>query len=293
VLVAFDAYLLREQMSMIASDAWSTMEKPHGALPTQTLIDLLHAHLDAQSQKPFSSSVPISISLDDHVPHNELQNEDDDDDATGLQLGGSWDAGVRNMVDSPKSPVRTSLQNFNNVGSPAYLSINMLKTIPRVEVVQSKIDHVTESVNMLLHAVNRVCDGEEIHIKALSGLNKNGKRKVKRGSIGGRTMMICNIPCRIRDMDLIDAIESFGFGGRFKNLSIPYRFGRSGSNLGYAFVDFFNVADAESFALAFEGYRFSQKMSTKACTVKVAARQGRNGLDGHMAGKSPLARMSL
>jgi|Transcript_118001 hypothetical protein len=92
---------------------------------------------------------------------------------------------------------------------------------------------------------------------------------------GEMSMMICNIPCRVREADLIQAIDSVGFGGTFSDLYLPCR-GRS-SNFGYCFVHFYRQTDAESFARAFEGYRFSQKDSLKACTVKIADCQGING----------------
>jgi hypothetical protein len=88
--------------------------------------------------------------------------------------------------------------------------------------------------------------------------------------------MICNIPCRIGEQDVVTAMESRGFGNAYEFVHIPSRPSQPASNLGYCFVHFFRVADAESFALSFEGYFFTNKGSTKACTVKVAALQGRH-----------------
>lgn len=94
---------------------------------------------------------------------------------------------------------------------------------------------------------------------------------------GARTMMICNIPCRVSHSELTSAIDSIGYGGTYEFVHIPTRFGQSDSNLGYGFAHFFRESDAERFAIAFDGYRFSQRGSTKAVTVKVADCQGRDG----------------
>jgi len=87
-------------------------------------------------------------------------------------------------------------------------------------------------------------------------------------------MMMCNIPCRVSHCDFIEALGSNGFGSCYEFVHLPCRYMREDSNLGYGFVHFFREADAERFALAFEGYHFSQKGSTKTCTVKIADCQG-------------------
>jgi hypothetical protein len=111
--------------------------------------------------------------------------------------------------------------------------------------------------------------------KSLRPVHKSGKRPIE-----GRTMMVCNIPCRVRHADLVEAIESIGFAQTYEFIHLPARREQRDSNLGYGFIHFFHGEDAERFALAFEGYRFPYKASTKACTVKVASCQGSIGKVG-------------
>jgi hypothetical protein len=155
--------------------------------------------------------------------------------------------------------------------------------LKEVGMDQSKSDYVIQNIKIGLARALDKCSlpkeissscGEDIVAKAPQAVDKRVTQKVKRGRNSGRTMMICNIPCRARQEDLIKAVESFGFGGTFDSLHLPCRCGQSDSNLGYAFIRFLNHKDAERFAITFEGYRFNRKGSTKMCTVKVADCQG-------------------
>jgi len=138
-----------------------------------------------------------------------------------------------------------------------------------VEVVTICLD---QAVNNSTPMHNPGCLDVQTKLQQLEG----NKEKVRAGKSGARTMMICNIPCRVSHDELVEAINSIGFGSTYEFVHLPSRYGASDSNLGYGFVHFFRKADAESFALAFDGYRFINRGSTEACTVKVADCQGRN-----------------
>jgi len=91
------------------------------------------------------------------------------------------------------------------------------------------------------------------------------------------TMMICNIPCRFGQEDIVEAIKSVGFAGRYDFVYLPNRNGKRDGNIGYAFVNFKNCSEADAFAAAFQGYQFPGTQSNKKCTVKHAHQQGFNG----------------
>jgi hypothetical protein len=95
------------------------------------------------------------------------------------------------------------------------------------------------------------------------------------------TLMICNIPCRLGHADIVQAIDSVGFVDKYDFIHMPGR--RHGSkrsgNMGYAFVNFATVQDAEQFATAFENFQFQGTCSSKRCTLKFAHHQGFNAVD--------------
>jgi len=91
------------------------------------------------------------------------------------------------------------------------------------------------------------------------------------------TLMICNIPCSVTQVQLAEVIAELGYGGKFDLLFMPAanRPSSSGnSNLGYGFVNFMHAADAASFVEAIEGYRFQGTASVKVCTARPAHVQG-------------------
>eukprot|EP00424_Heterocapsa_rotundata_P003907 CAMPEP_0168697358 /NCGR_PEP_ID=MMETSP0503-20121227/35841_1 /TAXON_ID=89963 /ORGANISM="Heterocapsa rotundata, Strain SCCAP K-0483" /LENGTH=117 /DNA_ID=CAMNT_0008743177 /DNA_START=13 /DNA_END=362 /DNA_ORIENTATION=- len=85
--------------------------------------------------------------------------------------------------------------------------------------------------------------------------------------------MICNLPCRIMREELAQAVATMGLSGKYDFLFVP-KSHRPGSNLGYAFVNFVDPADAELCTRLFTGYRFAGTSSKKACSVKPARLQG-------------------
>lgn len=92
----------------------------------------------------------------------------------------------------------------------------------------------------------------------------------------GRTMMICDIPCRINRDTLVETINAMGYAGTYDFIHLPCRYGHENTNIGYGFVNFFDSNIAENFAAAFQGYIFPGYKSTKKCSVKVAKHQGFN-----------------
>jgi hypothetical protein len=221
------------------------------------------AHFDAQSLVPPSRPVPISIC--EHVPLVEKRKDNTPSPQT-------------EKLDDFKSGRDTSPAKKDMLGNtiPVVSVMDMLKAcLKEVGVEQSKSNYVMESIKVGLdRAVDKVIVQKQgIAAKAPQAADKGAKRKIKQGKTSGMTMMICNIPCRARQEDLLQAVESLGFGGTFESLTLACRFGQSDSNLGYAFVHFSQQEDADRFAAAFEGYRFSRSGSTKTCTVKVASSQ--------------------
>jgi hypothetical protein len=245
-----------------------------------TLVELLHTYLKAQAPKPTSRRIPIS--LDESLNHSELKK-----DATArTPFGVSWGSRNHNLYDAT-SCWRTSCPNANSAEGDTHLPVDVLtKVLQQAGIDQTKSNAVIQSVKIHLdHEVHE----SSTYGADMVGVNKTDTRKEANASargkvLGGKTMMICNIPCRVLQADLVEAIESLGFEGKFEFVHIPCRYGQSHTNLGYAFIHFSQMADADSFAQTFEGYRFfSRTGSAKACTVKVAACQGSIGSHRRMS----------
>jgi hypothetical protein len=160
----------------------------------------------------------------------------------------------------------------------------MLKTcLQQLGIDQIKSEQVIQNFKVCLDgAVDKsakltieACCDAQIPKKASQRREKNNK-PLSHGGSEAITMMICNIPCRASEDEIMLAIDSFGFAGTYKHVQLSRRHGQVDSNLGYGFVHFYRQADAARFAHAFEGYRFNQRGSSKACTVKVANSQARN-----------------
>jgi len=89
------------------------------------------------------------------------------------------------------------------------------------------------------------------------------------------TIMIRNIPNRYTQRELIKEVESLGFAGTFDFLYIPMDKATL-CNVGYAFVNFIDAADAARCQQTFEGYAFKKhrKARGKVATVSIAHIQG-------------------
>jgi hypothetical protein len=93
------------------------------------------------------------------------------------------------------------------------------------------------------------------------------------------TMMLCNLPCRLEDRDVVAAIKSVGYAGKYEFVYVPQRRrnNKRSGNMGYAFVHFSDPETARAFADAFQNFKFQRTTSTKSCVVKPAHIQGFDG----------------
>lgn len=91
------------------------------------------------------------------------------------------------------------------------------------------------------------------------------------------SLMICNIPCRITQEELVRVMDALGFYGTFDFVYLPTA-ARSASstisNLGYGFVNFVDHGSAALFSQRFQNYQFKGTGSTKECKVMPAFIQG-------------------
>jgi len=234
----------------------------------------------------------MAISIDAHVTCSAIKS------AVG-QPDGFWDAHApRARIEERHCHVSKSRREAqppnSNKNENSALIVGMVQScLQQIGVQQIESDYVVQNVKMCLDPADQAADktsqmADPAHTKRSSVQGERNskpiteptcspdksKQKVKNGKKGGRTMMMCNVPCRVTNADFIEALDSHGFGSTYAFVHLPCRYMREDSNLGYGFVHFFRETDAERFALLFEGYHFSQKGSTKKCTIKVADCQG-------------------
>jgi hypothetical protein len=100
------------------------------------------------------------------------------------------------------------------------------------------------------------------------------------------TIMICSLPFRVTNTQLIDAINALGFNGLYDFVYMPSRSSKSRSskakaekslrrgNVGYAFVNFRSADDASRFSDTFQNFQFQGVPSDKEVLVKPAVCQG-------------------
>jgi hypothetical protein len=113
------------------------------------------------------------------------------------------------------------------------------------------------------------------HLELAEPVNFDATEEEKALMIEARvtTLMLCDMPCRILDEEVIAALDSNGFAGQYDSIRVPCC-GQKLSNLGYAFINFIDTHTALRFRDKFHGYRFPQSRSHKACRVKAARMQG-------------------
>jgi hypothetical protein len=90
------------------------------------------------------------------------------------------------------------------------------------------------------------------------------------------TLMICDMPCRTSECDVVDMLAKLGFAGKYDFLFVPSKKRGRGNQgcLGYAFVNFMLPQDASRFAIVFDNFSFPGAKSTKLGYVKPALIQG-------------------
>eukprot|EP00929_Paragymnodinium_shiwhaense_P103143 TRINITY_DN66434_c0_g1_i1.p1 TRINITY_DN66434_c0_g1~~TRINITY_DN66434_c0_g1_i1.p1 ORF type:complete len:530 (+),score=97.82 TRINITY_DN66434_c0_g1_i1:100-1689(+) len=105
-----------------------------------------------------------------------------------------------------------------------------------------------------------------------TGSGYAGKKKPDvRPQEGDTSFMICHLPCRLTEQDIMKAVDSKGFAGKYSYVYLPMgvRCPKGGySNLGYGFITFYKPEDGYAFAKKFAGYRFAGSNSRKTCTIK-------------------------
>jgi hypothetical protein len=233
---------------------------PKTQMPVETMY--VFAHSDATLLEPPSHRVTISI--DDHMPSGASRRSS----AAGPQLGSFSDPKCPNTKsDENPTPLLVLQKCLQQLG------INQLQSEYVIKNVKMSIDQAVDKPTQSMDP--KSCD-------AHASTKKTSQRRdrdcaLKGGGSKAITMMMCNLPCRATEVEIIAAIDSFGFSGTYEDVQLSRRHGQVDSNLGYGFVHFFRQADAARFARVFEGYRFDQRESSKACTVKVAKSQARKG----------------
>lgn len=87
------------------------------------------------------------------------------------------------------------------------------------------------------------------------------------------TTLMVDLPCKVTQTDLVEAVRNMGFDDTYDFLYIP---ASETSNRGYAYINFMQHEHAVAFAKVFPSYKFANNQSTKALTVKVAHTQGKD-----------------
>jgi len=87
-----------------------------------------------------------------------------------------------------------------------------------------------------------------------------------------KTYMLGNLPYRVTNGDIMDAMDFMGFKGGFHICHMPNANRRKprATNLGYAFISFDDAAQAASFVASFGKFHFPGNASEKQCTLKAA-----------------------
>jgi hypothetical protein len=244
----------------------------------------IYAHTSSAVKSAEPSSHGVAISINDHVHVPPLPNRT----SSFGQHRGSLDTHAvcarkkESVLRESKCQAQhlTSHKNEN----PERIVGMVTSCLQQLGVAQAQSEYVIQNVKMCLDKIENAVDESAPVSNPIRSVRKRStdsgssadrnSNKGKSTKKRGRTMMMCNIPCRVSHCDFIEALDSNGFGSCYEFVHLPCRYMREDSNLGYGFVHFFREADAERFALAFEGYHFSEKGSTKTCTVKIADCQG-------------------
>jgi len=231
------------------------------ALRPHMFGEAMHAHACLDVRSTESSSRRFAISIDDHLGAKESHTH-----------------------VLKKSQRQAQLPSSRKNKNPELVVGMVTSCLQQLGVAQAQSEYVIQNVKMCFDKIENAVDESAPVSDPIFSVRKrstdsgsSADRNSKKGKSTkkrGRTMMMCNIPCRVSHCDFIEALDSNGFGSCYEFVHLPCRYMREESNLGYGFVHFFREADAERFALAFEGYHFSQKGSTKTCTVKIADCQG-------------------
>jgi hypothetical protein len=94
------------------------------------------------------------------------------------------------------------------------------------------------------------------------------------------TLMVRGIPCSFSKDTLLNLLDNNGFTGRYDFFYLP-RASNTGSNLGYAFINFVDHESAEQCTLKFHGVPLDPTRSLKVCSMSPADIQGLANLKKH------------
>eukprot|EP00928_Gymnodinium_smaydae_P005408 TRINITY_DN11846_c0_g2_i1.p1 TRINITY_DN11846_c0_g2~~TRINITY_DN11846_c0_g2_i1.p1 ORF type:complete len:203 (+),score=24.91 TRINITY_DN11846_c0_g2_i1:92-700(+) len=98
-------------------------------------------------------------------------------------------------------------------------------------------------------------------------------RQVSEHSQSFKTLMLRDVPCKV-NVELMElTLATLGFADTYDYVHFPTK--KTGSNLGFGFVNFMKETDADRFEVAFTGYKFPGISSSKQCYITVAEVQGR------------------
>lgn len=87
--------------------------------------------------------------------------------------------------------------------------------------------------------------------------------------------MVKNIPCRCSQNEFLDCVHDLGFEGKYGAFHMPGRSNRQ--NFGYAFMQFWDSADASSFYEKMSGISIGGRKSQKRIVVAPADVQSVTG----------------
>ena len=90
---------------------------------------------------------------------------------------------------------------------------------------------------------------------------------------GITTYMIRNIPTRFTSVTFVRLLEDYGFGDTFNFFYLPMDF-RSGKNMGYAFINFYDPEVGVRFVSKFHSRRLPVSTSKKVIEISPSRRQG-------------------
>lgn len=86
------------------------------------------------------------------------------------------------------------------------------------------------------------------------------------------SIMVKNIPCSFKRKHIAQVLNSVGLYGRYDNIHVTMN-PKQTSNMGYFFVNFLTVEDANFFWITFNGRPFGQSKSAKIVEVSWAKTQ--------------------
>jgi RNA recognition motif-containing protein len=110
-------------------------------------------------------------------------------------------------------------------------------------------------------------------VKAAAKTHSQSEQDVYSQATERTTVMISNLPNRLKESAIVEQLELLGLENRFDYLYMPRDY-KTMANMGYAFVNFMRDSDAEVCIRRLAGTQFRGSMSKKLLDVSHAAKQG-------------------